>query len=126
MTLRDLFLPPAIEIMLSLWFDAVFRGVREAGFLVEQGQFVRARMIVKRISAILRHCFVLLAVRADVKLRHEAAAPPPPATPQTAHSGRGAAAPSFPLWTSVSLSGRHPVFAAGESQDPSLRGFDHP
>jgi hypothetical protein len=31
--------------MLSLWFDAVFRGVREAGFRVEQGQFDRARMM---------------------------------------------------------------------------------
>ena len=62
MTWRDLSLPPAIMTMLSLWFDAVFRGAREAVLLVEQGQFVQARMIVKRISAILRHCFVLLSL----------------------------------------------------------------
>jgi hypothetical protein len=41
-------------------------------------------------------------------------------------SGGAPAAPSYPLWASVSLSGRHPVFAAGEAQDPSLRGFDCP
>jgi hypothetical protein len=55
----------------------MFRGVREAASLVEQGQFVLAWMIIKRISAILRHCIVLLAMRAKVKSRHGAAAPPP-------------------------------------------------
>jgi hypothetical protein len=39
--------------MLTLWFDAVFRGVRQAGDLVREGQIVRARMMIKRISAIL-------------------------------------------------------------------------
>jgi hypothetical protein len=109
MTWRDLFLPPAIATTLSLWFDAVFRGVRKAASLMEQGQFVRARMIVRRISAILRHDFVLLAVRVEVKLRHGAAAPSPPATPQTESGGGGAAAPTFPLWASVPFSGRHQV-----------------
>jgi hypothetical protein len=33
--------------------DAVFRGVRQSGDLVRVGQIVRARMIIKRISAIL-------------------------------------------------------------------------
>jgi hypothetical protein len=45
MTWRDLSLPPAITTMLSLWFDAVFRGARGAVLLVEQGQFVQARMM---------------------------------------------------------------------------------
>jgi hypothetical protein len=111
MTRRDLSLPPAIMTMLSLWFDAVFRGVREAGLLVEQGQFVRARMIIKWISATLQHCLVLLAVRVEIKMRHGAVPPSPPATSQTAPGGGGAAAPSFPLWMPVLLSGRLPVFA---------------
>jgi hypothetical protein len=65
--------------MLSLWFDAVFCGLREAGHFVEQGQVVRARMIIKRMSAILRHSFVLRAVRLEIKALH--AKSPPPLTP---------------------------------------------
>jgi hypothetical protein len=93
MTWRDLSLPPAIMRMLSLWSDAVFRGVREAASLMEQGQFVRARMIIKRISAILRHCFVLLAVRVEIRVRR-AKSPPPLTEP---HKGAGNRAPLLPL-----------------------------
>ena len=127
MTWRDLSLPPAIAVMMDLWFEAVFRGVRMAGRMIGDSEIVRTRRIVKRISAILRHCFVLLAVRVEVTVRRPgAAAPSPPAPSQTAHGGGDAAAPRFPLWASVPLSGCHPVAAAGEAQDPGLRGFDHP
>ena len=66
MSLRDISLPPEILTMLRLWFNAVFRSVRLAGLLVEQGQFVRARMINKRISAIPRHSLVFQVVRLQV------------------------------------------------------------
>ncbi|MFZ4069333.1 MAG: hypothetical protein ACOYJ6_04430 [Caulobacterales bacterium] len=79
MTWPDLHLAPAILTMLSLWFDAVFRGVREAASLVEQSHFVRALMIIKRISAILRHSFGLLAARLEIKVRR--AKSPYPLTP---------------------------------------------
>ena len=120
MTWRDLSLPPAIETMLSLWFDAVFRGVREDGFLVEQGQFVRARMFVKRISAILRHCFVLLAVRVEIKARR--AQTPPPLTPP--RKGARNRAPLLPL------AGRRPggggvAAIAPRAQDRSGVGRAH-
>ena len=128
MTWRDLPRPPAILRMLSLWFDAVFCGVREAASLVkpvELGQFVRARMIIKQIRAILRHAFVLLAVRLEIKPQRPGAAGEP-ATLQTAHGGGGAAAARFPLWTPAPFSGRHPVFAAGEAQKPDLQHLAFP
>ncbi len=63
-------------IMLTVWFDAVFRGARQAEHLVAQGQFVRARMMSKRSSAILRHSKVLLAVHLEIKARRAQTSPP--------------------------------------------------
>ncbi len=62
--------------MLTVWFDAVFRGARQAEHFAAQGQFVRARMIIKRSSAILRHSGVLPAVRLEIKARHAQTTPP--------------------------------------------------
>jgi hypothetical protein len=120
MTWRDLPLPPAIAAMIALLLEAVSRGVRMAVHGLAHGEMRRTRRIVTRITAILRHVIFLLAVRVEVRVR----APPPPLRPVSISAG-AAAAPCFDLWSTLPTNSRHPVVAAGEAQDPGLRGCGH-
>jgi hypothetical protein len=103
MTWRDVPLPPAIATMCALLFDAVWGGARWAAHSLADGEIVRTRRIVNRITVILRHVILMIAVRLHAKPPHArnngAAAPPPPATLEAAHGGDGAAAPTFELWS---------------------------
>jgi hypothetical protein len=82
-TWRDVPLPPAIMRMCGLLLDAVWGGARWAAHCLAEGEIVRTRRIVNRITVILRHVILMIAVRLEAKpprLRNNGAAggPPPP------------------------------------------------
>jgi hypothetical protein len=119
MAWQDLPLPPAIARLCELLFDAVHAGARWAARCLADGDMVRTRRIVARITMILRHVLLMIAVRLEVKLRAAAPARPTSSSVSKVAGGEGGA-PRFPVWSSVSSPTRHPVFAAGEAQDPGF------
>jgi hypothetical protein len=125
LTVHDVSLPPAIARLCELLFDAVHAGARWAARCLADSDMVRTRRIVARITMILRHVLLMIAVRLEVKLRAAAPARLTPSPVSKVASGEGGA-PRFPLWSPACAPARHPVFAAGEAQDAGLQSVPFP
>jgi hypothetical protein len=118
---RDVSMPTAIARMCELLFDAVHAGVRWAARCLADGEIVRTRRIVTRITMILRHVLLMIAVRLEVKPRPGAATPPPLQSACQVAGGDGGA-PRFSLWSLTPTASRHPE--AAEPHSGSMVGRD--
>jgi hypothetical protein len=120
LTLQDVSLPPAIARLCEYLLRAAHAGARWASRGLADGEIVRTRRIIARITMILRHVLLMIAVRLELTVSRARSN----ATPLARLESLCGDAPTFKLWSALSRSARHPVFAAGDAQDPDLPGFE--